>query len=288
MSRVYITMDFEAGWGAIGNNLWRVRERAGVYRDLRDVLGEVVARLDEREITLTWAVVGAMIDAGAVDLSHLSGAYRERAEQFLSHAEPMTRDGRDLLEIVQRTRQPQGFATHGYSHVSFQDPDQSAEVFSAEMARALAANRAAGLSARTLVFPRNEAGALDAVRRAGIEKIRLPPMGHQPRGKLGRALAAIFLPPAKVIEKSDGNGLVRHTGTAFLNWGKGANSLKRAVTRRHLSQALAMAAANEGDVHFWLHPFNLVETEGLYSYFLTFIDEIGTLRDRDRIDVAKF
>ena len=291
MSRVYLTFDFEIGWGSIDDGGWPRRQSAGVYRDLRPLFRELVAALDDRALPCTWAVVGAILEPdGKATLSHLDGAYLKDAIAFQDGAEALTRDGRDLLDVLLAARAPHRFATHGYTHVSFQDTEQSAEGLATELSLARDANRRAGLDASRLVFPRNQLGHLDIVHASGIDKVRTPAAGQSgtPRGRLARGLRAVTAPPAEVTETMTPDGLVLHSGTEFLNWGVNASPLKVAVHKRRLSRAIRMAASGRGDAHFWVHPFNLVETKGLFPYFLGMLATLEGLREKGQIDVVAF
>ena len=293
MSRVYLTFDFEAGWGGIDDRLWPQRQANGLYRAMRPMLADLVGRLDRLELSCTWAVVGALIEAPELnDIAHLRGAYRAEAERFVAGAEPETRDGRDMLDMILGARTPQRFASHGYSHVSFTDPEQDDAVLAADLEFARRANKAAGLACDRLVFPCNHVGALEQVGAAGIAKVRTPAMRNGsfavPAPTLaGRAWAALTTPPAPVTE-TDHDGVCLHSGTEFLNWGPRAGLAKRVLHKRRISAALELAARGGGDVHFWLHPVDLVETRGLFSHFLTILDRLGQMRDKGQIEIATF
>ena len=292
MSGVILSLDFECGWGSIDTGLWRERERLGVYENLRPALQRFVDHLGVTEFAATWAVVGAMIEPPEVrDTDHLKGTYHEAVAKFRKEAKAQTHDGRDLLDIVQSARTPQRFGTHSYTHVRFIDPEQDAGVYAEELSRARAANARAGIDADCLVCPRNELGHVETVARSGIDCLRTPPgLENTPaeRGAAARVWRALTAPPLPVREERRDDGLLLHSGTEFLNWGKGAGGFKRAVTRRRIDAALRCAEAGRGDVHFWVHPFNLVETPGLLDYAISVLDRIARLRDAGRVSVAAF
>lgn len=288
--RVTLSLDFEAGWGVIGNGRWQRREADGVYDALRPVLRRFISQLDATGISCVWAVVGGMIDSPAErDISHLKGQYRAKAQAFLSTAQPNTRDGRDLLETVLAARCPQLFGTHGYSHVLFTDIDQDDMVISGELDRARAANARYGLPSTFLVFPENRFGAFGQVHRAGIRVARMPAFGDQAQGGRGnrvqRALKAALRPPSPVVETSDASGLSLHHGTELLNWGVDAGPAKTWLTKRRIERALTMAC-HGAHVHFWLHPFNLAETRGLLSYVEDVLVRLARWRDVGKITIG--
>lgn len=285
--KVTISLDFEAGWGVIGNGRWRMRESEGVYAALRPALRRFVAHLDATEVSCIWAVVGGMIDTPSrISLSHLKGGYRDKAAQFLAEAKPSTKDGRDLLETVLMAKCPQHFGSHGYSHVLFSDPDQDQSVFAAEMERAQAANASFGLPMRFFVFPENRFGFLSTVQAAGVEIVRMPAWGVAGKeSTLRRRLSAVLRSPHPVVDRPDSSGLRLHHATALLNWGAGAGAIKTGIVRYRVEHALR-AARNGAHVHFWLHPFNLVETRGLQDYIEDVLRRLAQWRDSGMIEIS--
>ena len=172
------------------------------------------------------------------------------------------------------------------------DPEQDDAVLAADLGHARRAHEAAGLACDRLVFPCNHVGGLEQVGAAGIAKVRTPAMRNGsfavPAPTLaGRAWAALTTPPAPVTE-TDHDGVCLHSGTEFLNWGPRAGLAKRVLHKRRISAALELAARGGGDVHFWLHPVDLVETRGLFSHFLTILDRLGQMRDKGQIEIATF
>ena len=285
---ITISLDFEAGWGVVGNGGWRQREAQGVYRDLRPVLKRFVRLLDTLEIPCIWAVVGAMIDPPEKrDLSHLKGTYGQKARRFLAEAETMTHDGRDLLDIVLTAKSPQVFGTHGYSHVLFDDPEQDSLVYRAELERALVANATASLASDFFVFPQNRVGHLDVVAKAGIKVARTPPANAPAPGALpgpiSRAIGSLLRPISPVVDTTLDNGLHLHAGSELLNWGTNGGWAKAALVRRRNRRALDTALAGN-HVHYWLHPFDLVATKGLMQFSERLLIRAARARDAGHLE----
>ena len=285
---ITISLDFEAGWGVIGNGDWRLRESQGVYRDLRHALGRFIDLLDTLEIPCIWAVVGAMIeDPNQRDFSHLNGVYGKKVHEFLAESEAMTHDGRDLLDIVLRAKSTQVFGTHGYSHVLFDDPEQDGSVYRSEFDRALAANARANLAANFFVFPQNRMSYFDVVAEAGIKVARTPPanasVSNRSHGPIGRAVGSLLRPVSPVVETTLENGLSLHAGSELLNWGTYGGWAKAALVRRRNRRALHSALAGN-HIHYWLHPFDLVATDGLMSFTEQLLISAARARDAGRLE----
>lgn len=290
--KIRLSLDFECGWGVAQGGGWRAVETAGVYRDLRPALRRFTRRLDELELSFTWAVVGGMIDDPATrDVSHLRGGFAHDVVTFLSEAEQSTIDGRDLLDMVTSLRTKQSFGTHTYSHLLFSDPEQGQEVIAEDLARSVAVNARQGLDTTRLVFPRNHSGYLETVAAAGITHARMPPTNTPDPtarpGPMRRAISLATRPIASVVEIRDASGIMFHHASELLNWGASASRLKRALVRRR--KILAIENATHGkDIHFWIHPFDLVQTKGLGDDMQEFLLQVAALRDRGLIEVGGF
>ena len=117
---VIISLDFEIGWGDVTNGVWRRREANGVFPKLRSVLPEILQAMDDYEIPVSWATVGAMFEQpGKRDFAHLKDNQAEIVSDALSTSKESTFDGRDLFEQVLNSKQKHAIACHSYSHVPF-------------------------------------------------------------------------------------------------------------------------------------------------------------------------
>lgn len=294
-----ITLDFELGWGVWENGRWAERQARGVYRDLRPALRRFTDGLAARELSLSWATVGAMVaprQAGEFD--HLPEAARARIATFVAQAEPATTDGRDLFDLVADCAAPQHIGLHSHSHTRFDFPGMTAAAVETEMRHCRAAlshaagdrvERVAPGGIAMLVFPENIMRHWDAVARAGVTLARTPADRRSPRlpGSLG---AAVDLARTPALSRSDAQyaGVAAWTGSMFFNWyGAGAALRRRAVVRR-AHRALARAARDGGNLHLWLHPWNLSDTPGLAEELDGLLDAAAALRDAGRLEVVPF
>jgi len=287
--RMTISLDFEAGWGVVGNGMWKAREAAGVYDELRPTLKRFVALLDDLEISCSWAVVGGMIDdPGMLQLDHLKGRYKAKMDDFIQNSRATTRDGRDLLDIVLDAKQPQYFGSHTYSHLLFTDEEQDTATIEDDLRRSRSINTKLGLSADVLVFPQNHWGHLATVAECGFKTVRMPARNAKPpqsgAGQLQRAISTLARPISPVFKERYSEQLTLHYASELFNWGVGANLLKRSLTKWRIKRAMS-AAKSGAHVHFWLHPFNLVETSGLLEFVCERLYDMAKERDAGRITV---
>lgn len=290
--KIRMSLDFECGWGVAQGGSWRSIEAAGVYRELRPALHRFTQQLDELELSFTWAVVGGMVDEPSMrNVSHLRGGFSRDIKTFLAEAEEPTVDGRDLLDMVTGMKTKQSFGTHTYSHLLFSDAEQDREVVAEDLARAVAVNKRLGLDASRLVFPRNHSGHFEILLNAGITHVRMPPAnGDNPAARPGPLLRGISLamrPVSTVVESDNESGVVCHHASELLNWGASASILKRALIKRRRKCAVNEAMRG-GDIHFWVHPFDLVQTKWLDRDISSMLTQIASLRDQGLIDTGGF
>lgn len=288
--RITVSLDFECGWGVIGNGQWQDREKNGVYRELRPVLKSFLSYLDAAEFPCTWAVVGAMVE-NPVDrfFDHLTGEFGEKVEQFNSQSESQTNDGRDLLDAVLASSARHSFGVHTYSHLLFSEYAKEPAVLVEDINRSISLNKALGLGSEFFVFPENRSGSFDIVKAAGITRARMHAFNaNHPDAKrhpLRRLTDSCFRPVSSVCEVSDESGLILHYASELINWGEGASSLKVELTKRRVRKAVERASRGE-HVHFWLHPFDLVATPGLYEFLKEVIDSIARCQNEGVIEVV--
>jgi|GEM_PF-6597620 len=290
--QIIISLDFEAAWGVIDHGVWQSKEKQNVYEALRPRLQEFVALLGDLEIACTWATVGAMIDDPEHrDVSYLKGRFGREAQHFVETAQQQSFDGRDLLDIVQTCTTPQKFGTHTYSHLLLSDPEQDAGVMRIDLEKACAANRRRGIAADVLVFPRNLHGYFDELIEAGIEKVRMPathgPDPYAPAPRLKRFSRALFSKPSPVLDEVSDTGLNLHYASELLNWGVGPSQLKVAITKRRIRTSVEMARSGAA-MHFWLHPFDLVEAPGLYDFVKETLSTIAAAREASELEIGVF
>lgn len=287
---VRVSLDFECGWGMAQGGGWRQKEQAGVYTRLRPAFDRFVSRIDELEFSFLWAVVGGMIDEPSkINLDHLQGTFSQDANRFLAEAKGPTKDGRDLMEHLMSMQTKQVFGSHTYSHLLASDPDQDDTVYANDLAQSVRVNEAWGVDAQKLVFPRNIVGYLQVLSDLGFSHIRMPPKNATAgrRSLPKRALDYINRPVSPVAQEQHESGLTLHYASEFLNWGHQSPSFKKRLHARRVQAALKHAE-NGGDVHFWLHPFNLAETEGLGDVLDAFLLDLKRMEDRDKITVTGF
>jgi len=287
---LHISFDFEAGWGVWENGRWKARQARGIYRDLRPALQSFMNFLADRDIELSWATVGGMITPdAAAQLDHLPPAAQLAIREFIADAEPMTRDGRDLFDIVAGCRTKQQIGSHSFSHTRFTYPGYGLEAQTQDLALAQAALKKQGHSSDMFVFPVNDVDNFAALGDNGIRVGRTRPVRkNMSRTRLINRAKLLLSPPPYVEETVNQQGVVEHSGSLFFNWYGRSASLRRVAVKRHANMGLNNAVRDKRALHLWLHPFNLVESKGLMSDLMRYLDRAASLRDKGRLSISGF
>ena len=155
-NRVTVSLDFELGWGSIETGMWRSRQARGIYTDLRQRMSAFLTFLDDREIPLTFAMVGAASQTpGSQNFDHLPDDARAAADAFVREADAKTQDGRDLLDKLLKMKTAQDIGSHSYSHTRFNWPGYTATDKEEDTKRSREALAGSGVDAHSFVYPLN-------------------------------------------------------------------------------------------------------------------------------------
>lgn len=289
--KLIITLDFEIGWGVWESERWRARQAKGVYTRLRPALRSFIEFLDEREIALCWATVGAMIaPRTGGEFDHLPDAAQAHIARFLAEAEQPTIEGRDLFDMVAGAKTRQQIASHSYSHTRFDYPGYDTAMQQADLELARRTLREAGAESEAFVFPENIITTFDAPAAVGHRVARTLPLRQRPTGiaRLDGVLERTVLAPPLARDSTNPLGIAEQTGSMFFNWwGRGAG-LRKTLVERQARLGLQRAAREGGTLHLWLHPFNLTDSPGLAQAIRSFLDEAAAMRDRGGLSFANF
>ena len=284
LGRFLLTFDFELGWGSLESGRWRRRQANGVYRRLRERLPVLLREMDALEIPGTWATVGGMLQPrGQHDMDHLPEELARTTRDALREAEESTFDGRDLFELVRRTRVRHAIASHTYAHPRFSRMDVTADVVRGDLERFRAAIPADVVGVDRLVFPQNAERHHEVIAAMGYRVVR---GADEPRGDgLSGVVAMALHPPPMAVTHQESTGLSRMVGSLCFTPGLG-KAYKVPVMAVQALRGLRRAIASGGTLHVWLHPFNLAESPGLLRSLLYVLRRVATHRDRGRLAVG--
>lgn len=166
-------------------------------------------------------------------------------------------------------------AWHGTTHLPLnaQTPVEAIEL---ELQLANTLFRELGHTPRTVVFPRNQIGHLDRLRRAGFTTYRASPPGGG-SGRMVNLLNEWRFRDDCVAEKPViQDGWQISPAGYFLNWPSGIRALiPGAVTVRRWKSLLRAAVESGGYVHMWFHPHNLITAPAMRWVFADLMREVG-------------
>jgi hypothetical protein len=169
-------------------------------------------------------------------------------------------------------------AWHGATHLPLSD-ETSVESVTLELEIACRLFDALDYRPRTIIFPRNEIGHLDLLRKAGFENFRESPG----KGIANRVLALVSeLNVASKCSHETPLLACREWGAAaagsFLNWPSGMRRLiPISITTQRWKSILMDAATHGGIAHMWFHPHNLITAPAMRLSFEEIIRFAGQL-----------
>ncbi|WP_232688712.1 polysaccharide deacetylase family protein [Halobacterium zhouii] len=260
MGTVVISVDAELGWGfhdLANPPARRVAAARGGWQRL-------LSLFDAHDVPATWAVVGHLFErhCDRTHADHPLGPDWFRRERGSWRDRPDLRFGRGLITDVRDADVGHELASHTYSHVQFGDVTR--DVARAEVEASVAAAREFGVDTHSFVFPRNNVAHQDVLADAGIRCYRgANPSPASSVEKLRNALVDSRSPPL-VHPERDEHGLVNVPASLFLY---GFEDRPRDIVTpvrgdpilRQVEAGLDAAASDEGVLHLWLHPNNLVD-----------------------------
>jgi len=273
-----ISLDFELYWG--------VRDRRNVRAYIPNLVGaraaipailEVFTRFG---IHATWATVGFLFcDSGEMLREHLPRVQPQYLERrfspYFDLPPPEACETDDSIwfapSLIRRIAETpnQEIGTHTFSHYYCREAGQDSISFREDLRAASDVARAAGLTLRSLVFPRNqcEERYLDAARDTGVTSYRGNPACwlYQPvpaveNRLIPRALrlADSYLGLSRPLsyQTSDGGDPANIPASRFLRPYQVRWHQLEALRLRRIERELSYAAERGLCYHLWWHPHN--------------------------------
>lgn len=298
-----LSLDTELAWGCFDQGV--VERRAPLFDHERDCVRHLLALLDRYGVPATWAFVGHLFlercdrREGTTHPEVLRPSYPWYPHDW--HAcDPATdvqRDPRwyapDILDMVLSARMKHEVGTHTFSHIIVGDPACTTDIVRSQLAACKRLHDGRGLPLRSIVFPRNRVGHLEALPEFGIAAYRGPEANWYHRGHPRlRPLFhmvdrwAAFCPPTYPLSGLAANGLcnvpasmlllsldgIRRTIPLARRWTQAFRGLQRAVERGEL-------------FHLWFHPFNLGTGPGMFVALETILSRVADLRESGGLEV---
>lgn len=285
-ARLTISFDFELGWGVLESPLWRQRQVNGWYTGLRDRLPVLFAYLNQAEIATTWGVVsGLLVDREAdLQVDHLPPGYRSSVLEFYRSSSRESRFGAELVEQLIALEGLVDIASHSASHFYPNHPEATQDACVQDILISIAAlEQWTGRSIPSVIFPRDQVGWCSDVAALHRGNYRVNPTFLNNSIGLGKGY---FGQVPEAVCFSGRNAETWQSGSFFFNWPAGwGRELRRRRLMNQVNWVKRRIARQEGDYHLWLHPFNLVGTDGLFAFFMDFLEVIARFRDQGVLEI---
>lgn len=268
-----ITFDTELGWGSFPAPPSQVEKEA--VRATRDtVMPALLSMLDELRIPATFALVGhllcrpgdytgpAIAHGDPPEVSDWYGAIPKRWREF-----PEGYYWPEVVDMILSSRMRHEIGLHSFSHWYFpaaQTNDRIVEFELSQNLRVLADSGAP--QARSMVFPRNGVGGLEALAASGVRSYRSPQRPWHARlpGTLARRTGHLvdaalgFAPPVAPSVRQVLPGLWEIPGSLVFMSAAGVRRVIPTAGRvRQMVKGAERAAREPGLFHLWTHPINL-------------------------------
>lgn len=178
-------------------------------------------------------------------------------------------------------------AWHGTTHLPLSETTRP-EALELELLLADKLFHALGHTPRTIIFPRNQVGHLNRLRRAGFTTYRASPPGGW-SGRVGNLLNEWRFQDNRVAAKPTlKDGWQVSPAGYFLNWPAGVRALiPGAVTVRRWKSLLRAAVERNGYVPMWFHPHNLITAPAMKMVFAEIMREVGQyVRTGDMVNLT--
>jgi peptidoglycan/xylan/chitin deacetylase (PgdA/CDA1 family) len=294
-----LSLDTELAWGSFDKRFGPELVLAAEWEN-REGIPRLLDLLCRHRISATWAFVGhATLDhcSGHPEMEPVSYDWysgdwfqHDPASDELRHPEWYARSC--LLKVL-RAPHPQEIGFHSFSHVIFGNPGTPRKRAIQEFAACQRIAREFGIQGDAFVFPRNRAGFLDELRKAGFRTFRAPDIArlHTPYGAANKILGVLAdffaLTPLAISPYLD-HGLVALPGSLMLRAMDGWRRLIPLRSRRARIMKGVDRCIREGAIfHLWLHPINLYyQQQAIFELLEECFYRVSLLRDRGDLCVT--
>jgi peptidoglycan/xylan/chitin deacetylase (PgdA/CDA1 family) len=203
-----LSVDVELAWGSVHKNRISVNKLREISANVRKIIDEVFALLENYEVPATWNILGHLVldgcsrespkrlphsDMPRPDYTWLSGDWYK-----YDPCTNVTKDpawyGRDIVSrIVYYTRKSKvghEIGCHSFSHQQFGDPKCTEELAGSEIAKCIELLKTQfNTIPRTFAFPRDYVGHLNTLKEHGITTFRDAPPKLYPCLKLEKTFS---------------------------------------------------------------------------------------------------
>lgn len=287
-----LSFDCEGKWG-MADRLNRHHHRCLTKENLVSTYESILEDLSEFDIPATFAFVMAFtLDESErrdwmIRLSDVDVGGKNWMQGFRQAEASGDFDGwfcPEAFEMVASDSRHE-VGCHGFRHAIMSETSIDLNSANIELSESIEIAKMKGIRLRTFVFPRNQTGYLNLLRREGFVGYR---DGVSKRGTMGRVwnLAKEF--DVRSISQENGvfdDGMVRIPSGFFLNWRHGVRRIvPKSISLARWKSMLRNACMNNGVVHMYLHPHNFIDGPRTRQVFRDVLSQIRLLRDAGNLE----
>jgi hypothetical protein len=300
---VTLSLEVELGWGM--HDLLEPDRFDIISPERRketETLFGLLDLCDRLDIQITFDVVGHLF------LEECSGRHESPHRSGWFDADPGTSVERDplfyapdMIERIRRSATDHELASHTFSHALFEET--SREALGWDLEKSKETHESAGLEPpRSLVPPRHQQPDRALLREHGIDVVRLPLAGNDPRIDNGLQAYKWLLTRQQVVEPpAITDGIVETPCTSYASLAAGylpmgqlpphpvfrvhPTTLLQRRFRSYLHQGLRTAAKEDGFTHYWAHLYD-ISNDTVLKPLVSFLRDLAEYRDRGAVEVA--
>lgn len=278
---VIISADFELAWA------WRYSKRKvdpiEMARRERENLPMILNKLNELNISITWATVGHLFldsckckngkahgDLPRTDYFENEYWKYDKGDWFdidpcgnyKTHPEFYAPD---LIEMILNSKMTHEIGCHSFSHIDYSEKHSSKELVEADLLACEEAAKRFGVKLESFVFPGNFHGHFDLLEKHGYKVVRYK----------NNELKEIGFPePLTDNLKGIHDSLAFDIAEEGWDYNYVLWKMKKYVEKAIEKKAIA---------HFWFHPS--IEQEQIDNYFFPFLKYLQNERDKGKIEI---
>jgi peptidoglycan/xylan/chitin deacetylase (PgdA/CDA1 family) len=299
-----LSLDFELIWGTADLGLEDFKRICRIEREV--VIDRLLELFEEFEFPATWAILGHLFldkcesKNGTKHPEIVRPNFSWITEDWFAHdpggveTDESIHLGRRLVEKIRSCRVPQEIGSHSFSHVVFGDQGCSPETAESEIAECVRVAREQGLELKSFVFPRNEVGHLEVLKKyhftsfRGVEENWYENRIVPERVRRGLRLFDVLraAPPPAVLPQMTKEGLLNIPGSAmFFPMHGFRRRIPMSLRVRRCLKGLNKAAQTKKIFHLWFHPSNMVdEMETMFAGLREILQHAAKLKKEGRLD----
>jgi peptidoglycan/xylan/chitin deacetylase (PgdA/CDA1 family) len=298
-----ISIDFEFAWGYVDRVISR-KQKEEIRKEV-EISYKLIDLFEKHNIPATWAIVSHLLEKECTwenELSHPNFPrpiiLNEKKDWFWQHSpkdkydDCLWFDCNNLIEKIKNSSVEHEIGSHSYAHIIYGDKNTNSASVEEDLIQAKKIHKKNGLPFDTFIFPRNQVGHIEKLKKYGIKYFR----GHRihwyekmlsPLNRLGH-LADYYIPrKLSILPEEDKSGLIDISESIQLLSRKGLRKIVLpCAVKSKFRYGLVEAVKNKEIFHLWFHPSNLVyKTDTQFNILEYILKESDEMRREKSLDI---